>query len=141
MRTLAQIVAITAMNLRNLPSRIGTSLVVVVGIAGVVGVLVSVLAMSEGFRHTLASTGRGDRVIMLRAGSDSELSSGVDRDQAVLLAGLPGVARDGVGRPLASAQLVVLVDLPRKREPNPTNLAFRGETRPAFDIHRETRPP
>ena len=58
---------------------------VVVGIAGVVGVLVSVLAMSEGFRHTLASTGRPSRVIMLRAGSDSELSSGVARDQATLL--------------------------------------------------------
>src|SRR6185503_15981655 len=107
MRALAQIAAITVMNLRNLPSRVGTSLVVVVGIAGVVGVLVSVLAMSEGFRHTLASTGRGDRVIMLRAGSDAELSSGVDRDQAVLLAALPGVARDAAGQPLASAELVV----------------------------------
>ena len=63
-----------------MPRRLGTSLVVVVGIAGVVGVLVSVLAMAEGFRHTLASTGRPDRVIMLRAGSDAELSSGVARD-------------------------------------------------------------
>ena len=88
----------------------------VVGIAGVVGVLVSVLAMSEGFRHTLASTGRPDRVIMLRAGSDAELSSGVARDQATLLAALPGVARDAAGRPLASAELVVMVDLPRQGE-------------------------
>ena len=116
MRALAQIAPITLMNLRNLPQRVGTSLVVVVGIAGVVGVLVSVLAMSEGFRHTLASTGRGDRVIMLRAGSDAELSSGVARDQATLLAALPGVARDAAGRPLASAELVVMVDLPRKGE-------------------------
>ena len=77
------------MNLRNVPQRLGTSLVVVIGIAGVVGVLVSVLAMSEGFRHTLASTGPPGRVIMLRAGSDSELSSGVARDQATLLASLP----------------------------------------------------
>src|SRR6266853_641685 len=98
MRTLRQIFAITAMNLRNLPQRVGTSLVVVVGIAGVVGVLVSVLAMSEGFRHTLASTGRGDRVILLRAGSDAELSSGVDRDQATLLAALPGVGREAAGQ-------------------------------------------
>ena len=117
------------MNLRNLPSRVGTSLVVVVGIAGVVGVLVSVLAMSEGFRHTLASTGRGDRVIMLRAGSDAELSSGVERDQATLLAALPGVARDGAGRPLASAELVVMVDLPRKGE-TIQNVPFRGVQRP-----------
>src|SRR6266853_1971388 len=132
MRTLRQIFAITAMNLRNLPQRVGTSLVVVVGIAGVVGVLVSVLAMSEGFRHTLASTGRGDRVILLRAGSDAELSSGVDRDQATLLAALPGVARDAAGRPQASAELVVMVDLPRKGESNPNNVPFRGVQRAAF---------
>ena len=98
MRTLTQVLAITAMNLRNLPQRVGTSLVVVVGIAGVVGVLVSVLAMAEGFRHTLASTGRADRVIMLRAGSDAELSSGVDRDQATLPASLPGGTERHRGR-------------------------------------------
>src|SRR5262249_13053838 len=70
-QTLRQVVAITALNVRNVPRRLGASLVVVVGIAGVVGVLVAVLAMSTGFRHTLASTGRPGRVIMLRAGSDS----------------------------------------------------------------------
>ena len=139
MRTLKQILAITLMNLRNMPQRVGTSLVVVVGIAGVVGVLVSVLAMSEGFRHTLASTGRGDRVILLRAGSDAELSSGVDRDQATLLAALPGVARDAAGRPQASAELVVMVDLPRKGESNPNNVPFRGVQRAAFTIRDEAR--
>jgi len=139
MRTLTQVAAITAMNLRNLPSRVGTSLVVIVGIAGVVGVLVSVLAMSEGFRHTLASTGRADRVIMLRAGSDAELSSGVERDQATLLATLPGVRRDATGRPLASAELVVMVDLPRKGERHPNNVPFRGVQRAAFDIRDEAR--
>src|SRR5499426_3797333 len=100
MSWLNQILQITLINLRNVPSRLGTSLVVVVGIAGVVGVLVSVLAMGEGFRHTLASTGRPTRVIMLRAGSDAEMTSGVARDQATLLSSLPGVARDPTGRPL-----------------------------------------
>src|SRR5688500_20408122 len=101
---LSQVAHVTLMNLRTVPLRLGTSLVVVDGIAGVVGVLVSVLAMSEGFRHTLASTGRPARVIMLRAGSDSELSSGVARDQATLLASLTGIAREGACRPLASAE-------------------------------------
>jgi putative ABC transport system permease protein len=139
MRSLNQILAITLMNLQNLPQRVGTSLVVVVGIAGVVGVLVAVLAMSEGFRYTLASTGRSDRVIMLRAGSDAELSSGVARDQAVLLAALPGVARDATGRPQASAELVVMVDLPRKGETDPNNVPFRGVQRAAFAIRDEAR--
>src|SRR5215467_14082405 len=97
---LRQVARIALVNLLSVPARLGTSLVVVIGIAGVVGVLVSVLAMAEGFRHTLASAGRPGRVIMLRAGSDSELSSGVARDQAVLLAALPAIARGGAGRPL-----------------------------------------
>jgi putative ABC transport system permease protein len=137
MTSLNQIVQITLMNLRNIPTRLGTSLVVVIGIAGVVGVLVSVLAMSEGFRHTLASTGRPSRVIMLRAGSDSELSSGVARDQAILLASLPGIARDAGGRPLASAELNVMVDLPKKGQQEPNNVPFRGVQPGAFAVRDE----
>jgi putative ABC transport system permease protein len=136
-RALQQIVRITTINLLTLPRRVGTSLVVVVGIAGVVGVLVSVLAMAEGFRHTLASTGRANRVIMLRSGSDAEMSSGIGREQATLLASLPGIARDTAGRPLASAELVVMVDLPRKGESHPNNVPFRGVQPTAFEIRDE----
>jgi putative ABC transport system permease protein len=139
MRVFRQIAQITLVNLRNLPQRLGTSLVVIVGIAGVAGVLVSVLSMSEGFRHTLASTGREDRVILLRAGSDAEMSSNVSRDQAVLLAALPAVARDGAGRPLASAELVVMVDLPRRGQTDPNNVPFRGVQPAAFAIRDEVR--
>ena len=137
MAWLHQVGRITLINLQNVPRRLGTSLVVVVGIAGVVGVLVSVLAMSEGFRHTLASTGRPSRVIMLRAGSDAELSSGVARDQAVVLASLPAIARDAQGRPLVSAEIVVMVDLPRKGQTDPNNVPFRGVQPPAFAIRDE----
>jgi putative ABC transport system permease protein len=136
---LNQVLQITLINLQNVPRRLGTSLVVVVGIAGVVGVLVSVLAMAEGFRHTLASTGRPTRVIMLRAGSDSELSSGLARDQAVVLGSLPGIARDAAGRPLLSAELVVMVDLPRKGETDPNNVPFRGVQPAALAIRDEVR--
>jgi putative ABC transport system permease protein len=139
MSWLNQVAQITLINLRNVPRRLGTSLVVVVGIAGVVGVLVSVLAMAEGFRHTLASTGRPERVIMLRAGSDSELASGIARDQAVLLGSLPGVARDAGGRPLLSAELVVMVDLPRRGQTDPNNVPFRGVGPAALDIRDEVR--
>jgi putative ABC transport system permease protein len=139
MRWLNQVAQITLINLRNVPQRMGTSLVVVIGIAGVVGVLVSVLAMAEGFRHTLASTGRPNRVIMLRAGSDAELSSGVPRDQATLLANLPAVRRDAEGRPLASAELVVMVDLPRRGQTDPNNVPFRGVQPAALSIRDEVR--
>jgi putative ABC transport system permease protein len=96
-----------------------------------------VLAMSEGFRYTLASTGRADRVIMLRSGSDAELSSGVATDQATLLKALPGIARDAGGRPLASAELVVMVDLPRAGGTDPNNVPFRGVQPAAFAIREE----
>jgi putative ABC transport system permease protein len=139
MRTLSQIAAVTLLNLRSLPQRLGTSLVVIVGIAGVVGVLVSVLAMAEGFRYTLASTGRPDRVILLRAGSDAELSSGIERDQVALLASLPGVARDAAGRPQASAELMVMVDLPRRGGSEPNNVPFRGVQPAAFAIRDEVQ--
>jgi len=139
MRWLDQVVQITLMNVRAIPQRVGASLVVVIGIAGVVGVLVSVLAMAEGFRHTLASTGRSGRVIMLRSGSDSELSSGVPRDQAVLLQSLPTIARDAAGQPLASAELMVMVDLPRRGESNPNNVPFRGVQPAAFAVREEVK--
>jgi len=139
MSALNQILHVTAINLKNVPRRLGTSLVVVVGIAGVVGVLVSVLAMGEGFRHTLASTGRPGRVIMLRAGSDAEMSSGVGRDQATLLGALPGVARDAAGRPLVSAELFVMVDLPRPGQTDPNNVPFRGVQPAAYAIRDEIR--
>src|SRR5215831_1835584 len=126
MRWLNQIAALTFITLWTIPQRLRTSLVIVIGIAGVVGVLVSVLAMSEGFRHTLTSTGRQDRVILLRAGSDAELSSGLDRDQVTLVAPLSGVARDSGGHPLASAELMVMVDLPRKGQTEPNNVPYRG---------------
>src|SRR6266545_6311689 len=137
MRALTQIVQITLVNLRSVPQRLGTSLVSGIGIAGVVGVLVAVLAMAEGFRHTLASTGRPDRVILLRAGSDAEMSSGVPREQATLIANLPGVRRDPQGRPLASAEVVVMVELPRPGSSDPNNVPFRGVQPAAFGIRDE----
>jgi putative ABC transport system permease protein len=139
MRWLKQVVALTMITLRTIPQRLGTSLVVVIGIAGVVGVLVAVLAMSEGFRHTLASTGRYDRVIMLRAGSDSEMASNLGRDQTMLIAPLPGIARDAGGSPLASAELMVMVDLPRQGQTDPNNVPFRGVQPTAFAIRDELK--
>jgi putative ABC transport system permease protein len=136
---MSSVARITLINLLTLPQRMGTSLVVIVGIAGVAGVLVSVLAMAEGFRHTLASTGRSQRVIMLRSGSDAEMSSGIGREQAALLAGAPGIAREAGGRPLATAEVVVMVDLPRRGQQSPNNVPFRGVGPAAFAIRDEVR--
>jgi putative ABC transport system permease protein len=139
MRWFNQATELTFITLRTTPQRLGTSLVIVIGIAGVVGVLVSVLAMSEGFRHTLTSTGRHDRVIMLRSGSDAELSSSLGRDQVTLVALLPGVARAPDGHPSASSELLVMVALPRKGQMDPHNVPFRGIQPAAFAIRNEIK--
>lgn len=109
-----------------LPQRWGASLVIVVGIAGVVGVLVAMLAMGEGFKATLASTGSTDSAILLRAGSQAETNSIITRDQAPLLAALPGIARGADGRPLASPELSQVVNLPTVADGTDANVQFRG---------------
>src|SRR5258705_7020755 len=89
-----QFFAVSLMSLQTLPQRIGASSVIVIGIAGVVAVLVSVLAMGAGFRHTLADSGRADRVIILRGGSDAELNSNLTRTDVATVSNAPGLAKD-----------------------------------------------
>jgi len=140
MNALSQIYEISAMNLRNIPQRLGTSMVIVVGIAGVVTVLVALLAMGEGFKHTLASTGKEDRAIVLRSGANDELASGFDRDQALVVGQAPGVRKNAKGQPLASPERYVLTNLANKKNNEPSNVPVRGvdpmamEVRPEFKI-------
>ncbi|MFC4727729.1 ABC transporter permease [Coralloluteibacterium thermophilus] len=137
MALIKQIVEITTMNLRNVPQRWGTSMVIVVGIAGVVGVLVSILAMGEGFRATLAGTGGEDRAIVLREGATTELTSGLSREAADLVAAAPGIARGADGRPLASPELGVVADLAKGG--TVANASMRGVTPAAFAVRPEVR--
>src|SRR5581483_10789300 len=76
----------TALGIATIPQRLGSSSVVVVGIAGVVGVLVALLAMADGFRATLQQTGSDDTAIVLRAGSQTEINSVVDADTTHIVA-------------------------------------------------------
>ena len=119
-----QILAVTWMNLRSLPARAVTSLVIVVGIALVVGVLVAMLSMSRGFEYTLKGTGTEQRALLLSAGVTAELSSYMGPDVVPLLRELPGIQRDAAGKPLASAELMVITEL--KRNGGDVNVALRG---------------
>ena len=116
----------TKIGIAGLPQRWGASLVIVVGIAGVVGVLVAMLAMGEGFKATLASTGSDDSAILLRAGSQAETNSVISRDQAPLLTTLPGIAQGKDGKPLASPELSQVVNLPSMADGTDANVQFRG---------------
>lgn len=106
--------SVTHVGISTLPQRIGASSVVVIGIAGVVGVLVALLAMAEGYRQTVAATGNEDTAIVLRGGSAAEVMSVMEREALLAAAQAPEIARDADNRPLASAELVVAANLPRR---------------------------
>src|SRR5580692_4912776 len=135
-----QFIAVIGMSLQTLPQRIGASSVIVIGIAGVVAVLVSVLAMGAGFRHTLADTGRPDRVIILRGGSDAELNSNLTRTDIATISNAPGLAKDAAGKALLSSELVTVVNLPKIDTGTDANVTLRGvglklaEVRPEVKI-------
>jgi putative ABC transport system permease protein len=128
-----QLAAVTAMNLRNLPARLGTSMVAVVGIGGVVAVLVSLLSMSEGFRAALELSGRDDVALVLRGGSSDEMSSGLDREQVNVVLAAPGIVRDEVGA-VASPEFYTIVDLPMRSTGTSANVPFRGVTARAPEV-------
>jgi putative ABC transport system permease protein len=118
--------AVSLMSLRTLPQRIGASSVIVVGIAGVVAVLISVLAMGAGFRHTLADGGRADRAIILRGGSDAELNSSLTRSDVDTIGNAPGIAKDAEGKALLSNELVTVVNIPKIDTGSDSNITLRG---------------
>jgi putative ABC transport system permease protein len=126
MKLFRQIAAVTAMNLRSLPQRAATSLVIVIGIAGVVAVLTSVLAMSTGMIKTMNNSGRDDRVIVLRNGSTNETSSAINRESLRLIMDVPGVKRDDAGKPILSGEALRLISLHKKEDGSQVNVVLRG---------------
>lgn len=125
MSTLRQVAEITAMNLRNVPSRLGAAAVATVGITGVVTILVGVLSMSEGFRAVLQYAGRDDVAVVLRGGSNAEMSSALGLDETRIIADQPQVARDAQG-PVASPELFVIVDEALRSTGTAANVPLRG---------------
>ncbi|PYR60712.1 MAG: ABC transporter permease, partial [Acidobacteria bacterium] len=115
----SQIIAVTGVNIRSIRARLGSSSVAVVGIAGVVLVFVAVLSIAEGVNATMKASGDPNVVLILRAGSDTEMTSGLGGDAVRVIQDAPGIARDQGGGPLTSPELFVVVDHPLKRSGSP----------------------
>ncbi|MGN6118099.1 MAG: ABC transporter permease [Rhodanobacter sp.] len=109
-----QAISVTAVGIGTLRQRLGMSSVIVIGIAGVVAVLVALLAMSDGYRETLSKTGSTDTAIVMRGASASEVMSVLDHDSVTLIPQTAGIAKDAKGQPIASPELVVAANLPIK---------------------------
>ncbi|MCZ6643603.1 MAG: ABC transporter permease [Gammaproteobacteria bacterium] len=130
MTVLKQIFEISLMNLRNLPSRLGSSSVIVVGIAGVVSVLVGLLSMASGFNAVLQNTSSPDRAVVVRDGSISEVNSVISIQDLNIVSRMEGISG-------SSGELFVIADVPKKSTGTPANLVIRGVQQSAFGIRPE----
>lgn len=138
MSLMSQISAATQLNLHTLPQRVGASSVIVIGIAGVVAVLVSVLSMSTGLMQTLNNTGRDDRAIVTRNGAASELSSNLGRVAVDTIADTVGVKRNSDGNAIVSAETFSLALLTRK-DGTEVSVPMRGLGKQAFTLRPEMK--
>jgi putative ABC transport system permease protein len=129
----SQIASITKFGLMSVPQRRGAVAATVIGIAGVVTVLVGVLSIAAGFRQAMAVSGSPESAIVLRSGADSEMVSGFSRDQTRVIADSPGVARTAQG-PLASAELFVIINLPKRSTGTDANVPLRGVESAALQV-------
>ena len=128
-----QVYAVGILNLRTLPQRLGSSAATVVGVAGVVTVFVAVLSIREGFRATLQETGSPSTAIVMRGGSDTEMMSLVSLEDARVIQDAPAIAHQA-GAPIASPEMLVLVDVPKISTGTDANVPLRGVTPVAFEI-------
>jgi putative ABC transport system permease protein len=136
MRWLRQVFAVTAVNLRSIPRRLGSAMVAVAGFAGVVAVFVAVFSIASGFAQVMERGGSPRTVVVLRGGSDTEMSSGFGLEQARVIEQAPGIAR-GESGPLVSTELFVIVDLLKRSSGTPANVPLRGVGPAAFEVRPE----
>ncbi|UXA71286.1 ABC transporter permease [Xanthomonas prunicola] len=131
--------AAARIGIATLPQRWGSSSVIVVGIAGVVGVLVAMLAMGQGFQATLNSTGDDTTAIVLRGGSQAETNSVITRDLVPLISSLPGIAADANGRPMLSPELSQVVNIASRSDGTDVNAQLRGVGEQAWAVHHKVK--
>jgi putative ABC transport system permease protein len=134
--SIAQIGAVTGMNLRNIPQRWSSSMVAVLGIGGVTLVLVALLSIAAGFKVALEGSGSEDVAIIMRSGSTNELSGGFGVDTVTVVSDAPGIKRDAQNKPVMSPELYVLVDGRMRGKDASTNLPLRGVSQMAPQVRR-----
>src|SRR5580698_6467734 len=126
MKTMTQLLAVSSISLRSLPSRAASSAVIVIGTAGVVAVLLSVLALATGLSAALSTTGSADRAIVLHQQASNEIGSSLPHDAIATILDAPGIAQDPNHRPIASDEAIASVNLPRLDNGKLSTLTLRG---------------
>ena len=133
-----QIFSVAWLSIRTISQRLGSSAVAIVGIAGVVIVFVAVLSIAKGFQAAMYNAGQPDRAIIMRGGASDEMSSGIGGEDATVIEQAPGIRREN-NRPLASPELYVIVDLPKRSTMTPANVPMRGITPVTSQVRYDAR--
>ncbi len=135
---LSRLASITKFSLLTLPERKGSALAAMFGITGVVAVLIGVLSIAQGFRQAMTVSGSPDTAIVLRSGADSEMMSILMKEDTRIIADAPGVLRTAQG-PAASAELFVIIDLPKRSTGTDANVPMRGVESAVFQVREEVQ--
>jgi putative ABC transport system permease protein len=133
-----QIGALTLFNLRTIPQRKGSVIAAAVGIAGVVAVLVGFLSIAAGFRAAMTVSGADDIAIVLRSSADNEMTSGLSREEVRLISDAPGLAGNPDGT-LASSELFVMINLPKRSTGTDANVPLRGVEKAASAVRGDIK--
>jgi putative ABC transport system permease protein len=134
MSIFSQIWAVIIMNIRSIKQRFWMSFAATLAISVVVGVLLSFLAMSNGFKETLEGAGSDASAIITRTGSRSELNSNMSGDTVDVVITAEGIAKNANGDPIYSPELYVVVDGIKKTSQTEANLPMRGISTAGFDL-------
>ncbi|HUK92072.1 MAG TPA: ABC transporter permease, partial [Blastocatellia bacterium] len=126
-------------NLRNLVVRRVNSLMTVFAIALVVAVFLAVMSLANGLNTALVSTGSPSNVLVMRESAQSEVQSIVTKESYQVIQTIPGIARDASGKPIASAEITVLVNLPRRETGKPSNVTVRGVSPAGFELRPQIK--
>jgi putative ABC transport system permease protein len=123
-----QTFAVTGMSISSLPQRLGSSLVTIIGVAAVVAVMVSLLAIGAGLMESATRGSSPDRVIVLSSGATAAYMGQISRQQAAIIQDAPGVKTGPDGKPMAEPQATIIVEVTKIKDGGTTNTGFIGDT-------------
>ncbi|NTU41511.1 MAG: ABC transporter permease [Nitrospirales bacterium] len=126
-------------SIRNIFTRRLTTALTIAGMALVVFVFSATLMLAGGLQKTLVDTGSPENVVAIRKASQSEVQSGVERDQASVLETLPGIAVGTDGHSLLAKELVVLITMTKRDSNKPANVVIRGIGKESLQLRPQIR--
>jgi putative ABC transport system permease protein len=124
---------------KNLWARRLTTCLTAGGLALVVFVFAAVLMLNEGLRKTLVTTGEYNNAILIRRSAETEIQSGISRDQASVATSHKAIALGKDGQPLVSKETVVLISLNKRGSDKPSNVIIRGVAQRGLTLRPQVR--